>query len=46
MPKEKDPEPKGLDLVNDKPDYTKTWEENQKKYDQEFNKIYGDKGKK
>ena len=32
----------GLDLVNEKFDYTKTWEENWQKYKEDYKKVYGE----
>ena len=32
----------GLDLVSDKPDYSKTWEENHKDYRERYKKVYGE----
>jgi len=32
----------GLDLINEKFDYTKTWEENWKIYREEYKKVYGE----
>lgn len=37
----KDNEPIGLDLVDDKPDYSKTPEENREIYRERFKKVYG-----
>lgn len=34
-------EPLGMDLVDDKPDYSKTPEENRKDYRERFKKVYG-----
>jgi len=40
--KDKKSVPIGLDLVDDKPDYTKSWEENWESYRQRYFDVYGE----
>lgn len=39
---EKDDQPIGLDLVDNKPDYSKSKEENKKKYIENYKKVFGE----